>query len=79
MYQALTICTVGGLITPPILLGGSSGAALSASEQQYLISASLIWTALGTCLQVSRFRLPFGYTIGSGVLTVTGTSFAFVR
>ncbi|ORY73114.1 Xanthine/uracil/vitamin C permease [Leucosporidium creatinivorum] len=69
---------VGGLITPPILLGGSSGAALSASEQQYLVSASIIFCGIGTCLQVSRFKLPFGYTIGSGVLTVTGTSFAFV-
>lgn len=71
-------CSVGGLITPPILLGGAAGAALSPSDQQYLISACLIWCAFGTCLQVSRIRLPFGYTIGSGVLTVTGTSFAFV-
>lgn len=69
---------VGGIITPPILLGGAAGASLSAANQQYLISACLIWCAFGTCLQVSRIRLPRGYFLGTGVLTVTGTSFAFV-
>ncbi|KAK4698600.1 uric acid-xanthine permease, partial [Phenoliferia sp. Uapishka_3] len=99
-YHALAM--VGGIITPPILLGGSNGAGLSAANQQYLISACLIWCAFGTCLQVSRIRLPKGYYLGTGpspspapssllkrhtnshslpstgVLTVTGTSFAFV-
>ncbi|KAL8290072.1 hypothetical protein RQP46_003011 [Phenoliferia psychrophenolica] len=72
------LAMVGGIITPPILLGGASGAGLSQANQQYLISACLIWCALGTALQVSRIRLPKGYFVGTGVLTVTGTSFAFV-
>ncbi|KAM0747519.1 Xanthine/uracil permease [Meredithblackwellia eburnea MCA 4105] len=72
------LAMVGGIITPPILLGGSAGAALSSANQQYLISACLIWCAVATCLQVSRFKLFRGYTIGTGVLSVCGTSFAFV-
>ncbi|KAL8283444.1 hypothetical protein RQP46_005854 [Phenoliferia psychrophenolica] len=72
------LAMVGGIISPPILLGGSSGAALSASDQQYLISACLIVCAMGTCLQVSRIRIGKGFYLGTGVLNVTGTSFAFV-
>ena len=38
------------------------------------------WTmqGLGTWLQVSSIKLPFGYRLGSSLLTVTGTSFAFI-
>ncbi|BGP58006.1 hypothetical protein JCM8202v2_005663 [Rhodotorula sphaerocarpa] len=70
---------VGGLVVPPLLLSGSSGAALVKADQTYLVSAALIWCGLGTFLQVSRIPLGRGYFLGSGVLNVIGTSFAFVN
>ncbi|KAK4046253.1 hypothetical protein OIV83_006232 [Microbotryomycetes sp. JL201] len=72
------LAMLGGLVTPPLLLGGAGGAALAPAQQAYLISASLIICGLSTALQVSSIKLPFGYRLGSGVLTVTGTSFAFI-
>jgi NCS2 family nucleobase:cation symporter-2 len=74
------LAMVGGIVTPPLLLGGSSGANLGDANVQYLISASLIWCGLGTALQVSRFRLgKTRYFLGTGIISVTGTSFAFVN
>jgi len=59
---------MGGLVVPPILLGGAAGAGLSSADQIYLVSACLIWCGLGTLLQVSRIPIGKGYYIGSGVL-----------
>ncbi|KAM0791062.1 hypothetical protein ACM66B_004355 [Microbotryomycetes sp. NB124-2] len=72
------LAMLGGLVTPPLLLGGAAGAALEPAQQAYLISASLIVCGFSTALQVSSIKLPFGYRLGAGVLTVTGTSFAFI-
>lgn len=71
---------VGGLVVPPLLLGGVTGANLPPETQQYLISASLIWCSVGTVIQIQRTRL-FGtrYYIGTGIVSVTGTSFAFAN
>lgn len=71
---------VGGLVVPPLLLGGVTGANLPKEIQQYLISASLIWCCVGTVVQIQRTRL-FGtkYYIGTGIVSVTGTSFAFAN
>ncbi|GAA5931570.1 hypothetical protein JCM10213_003145 [Rhodosporidiobolus nylandii] len=74
--SSITVC--GGLVVPPLLLGGSAGAALSSDEQTYLVAASLIWCGLGTVLQCSRIPLGRGFYLGSGVLNVIGTSFVFV-
>ncbi|GAA5839144.1 hypothetical protein JCM9279_002607 [Rhodotorula babjevae] len=73
------LAMMGGLVVPPILLGGAAGAGLSSGDQIYLVSACLIWCGLGTLLQVSRIPIGRGYFIGSGVLNVIGTSFAFVN
>jgi hypothetical protein len=59
------LAMVGGIITPPLLLGGSSGVALDPSVQQYLLSASLIWCAVATALQVSRVGPVHGYFYGT--------------
>ncbi|GAA6014475.1 hypothetical protein JCM10207_001620 [Rhodosporidiobolus poonsookiae] len=72
------LAMVGGLVVPPILLGGPAGANLASNEQVYLISACLIWCAIGTALQCSRIPLGKGFYLGTGVLNVIGTSFAFV-
>ncbi|GFZ47562.1 Purine permease [Saitozyma sp. JCM 24511] len=74
------LAMVGGLITPPLLLAGPAGANLGSEAQQYLVSASLIWCALGTTVQISRFRLlKTKYYLGTGLISVTGTSFAFTN
>ncbi|BGP03221.1 hypothetical protein NBRC10513v2_006950 [Rhodotorula toruloides] len=72
------LAMVGGLVVPPLLLGGAAGAALEPAQQSYLVSAALIFCGLGTILQVSRIPLGKGYYLGSGVLNVVGSSFAFV-
>ena len=72
---------LAGIITPPIIL--SSSLNLPSAQQSYLISASLITSGLLSAVQMSRipFRLP-GFLgggkrqLGSGVLSVVGTSFA---
>ncbi|GAA5888271.1 hypothetical protein JCM6882_008563 [Rhodosporidiobolus microsporus] len=73
------LAMVGGLVVPPLLLGGASGAALSSKEQSYLVSAALLWCSIGTAVQVSRIPIGKGYSIGSGIITVIGVSFAFVN
>lgn len=60
------LAMLGGLVVPPLLIGGSAGAALSADHLTYLISASLIWCGFGTFLQISRISLGKGYYLGSG-------------
>ncbi len=62
---------VVGTITPPLLLAGALK--FPPADTAYLISLALLASALGTLLQ-SRRRGP----VGSGLLSVTGTSFAFV-
>ncbi|HET7536896.1 MAG TPA: solute carrier family 23 protein [Candidatus Didemnitutus sp.] len=62
---------VVGTITPPLLL--ASSLKFSSADTAYFISIALLSSALGTFLQCRR-RGP----VGSGLLSVTGTSFAFI-
>lgn len=76
MQHALAM--VGGLVTPPLLLAGPAGAALGTDAQLYLVSACLIWCGVGTAIQVSRWKIPkTKLYFGTGLISVTGTSFAF--
>lgn len=71
---------VGGLVVPPLLLGGPSGANLGTDAQMYLVSACLIWCAIGTAVQISRHRIPkTKYYFGTGIISVVGTSFTFAN
>jgi xanthine permease XanP len=63
---------VVGVITPALLL--SSILKFSASDTAYLVSMALLAAAIGTLLQST----PIG-PVGSGLLSVTGTSFAFIQ
>ncbi|MEJ1972045.1 MAG: solute carrier family 23 protein [Lacunisphaera sp.] len=63
---------VVGTITPPLILAGILK--FSQADTAYLVSIALIASALGTFLQC-RQRGP----VGSGLLSVTGTSFAFLQ
>jgi len=62
---------VVGTITPPLLL--ATALKFTSAETAYFISMALLASALGTFLQCRR-RGP----VGSGLLSVTGTSFAFI-
>ncbi|MFM7749221.1 MAG: solute carrier family 23 protein, partial [Opitutaceae bacterium] len=62
---------VVGTITPPLILAGILK--LPAADTAYLVSVALLASAFGTWLQC-RQRGP----LGSGLLSVTGTSFAFI-
>ncbi len=63
---------VVGTITPPLILAGILK--FSPADTAYLVSIALLASALGTFLQC-RQRGP----VGSGLLSVTGTSFAFLQ
>lgn len=63
---------VVGTITPPLIL--ASVLKFSPADTAYLISIALLASAFGTWLQC-RQRGP----VGSGLLSVTGTSFAFLQ
>ena len=80
---------VGGLITPPyVVFQFSVGAAfglVDASYSQYAISAALITSGICTIINILQLPIPlskklFGRQlyIGSGVLSVMGTSFTFL-
>lgn len=60
-----------GCITPALIF--ISVVDLSAEMQSYLISMSLVTAGIGTFLQAKRFG-----PIGSGLLSVNGTSFAYL-
>ena len=60
-----------GCITPALIF--ISAVEMDAATQNYLISMSLLTAGLGTFLQARRF----GW-IGSGLLSVNGTSFAYL-
>ena len=63
---------VVGTITPPLILAGILK--FSPADTAYLISIALLCSAIGAFLQC-RQRGP----VGSGLLSVTGTSFAFLQ
>lgn len=74
------LAMAGGIVTPPLLLGGVAGAALSDSDRNYLVSACLIWSGIGTILQIARFKIwKTNLYYGTGIISVLGTSFAFVN
>ena len=60
-----------GTITPPIIV--ASELEMPFEQKAYLVSMSLLCSGLGTLVQVTAFG-----RVGSGLLSMTGTSFAFV-
>ncbi|OZG70633.1 xanthine permease XanP [Hahella sp. CCB-MM4] len=59
-----------GIITPTLIIGGVLGLG---SEVPYLISMSLIVSGVGTFIQARKFG-----PVGSGLVALQGTSFAFL-
>jgi xanthine permease XanP len=60
-----------GMITPPLLIAGSLK--LSAADTAYLVSMSLFVSGAATILQTRRVG-----PVGSGLLSIQGTSFTFI-
>jgi xanthine permease XanP len=60
-----------GIVTPPLIVAG--GLKLQPSDTAYLVSMSLFVSGAATILQTSRLG-----PIGSGLLSIQGTSFTFI-
>ena len=68
---------LAGIITPPIIIAGSAN--LPNDLTQYLVSTSLIVCGLLSMVQITRFHIMgTPYYIGTGVISVVGTSFAII-
>ncbi|MEN7341379.1 MAG: solute carrier family 23 protein [Pseudomonadota bacterium] len=65
------LAVFGGIVTAPLLI--ALGMQLPAEQTAYLISSALFVSGVATLLQVSRIG-----PVGSGLLSIQGTSFTFV-
>lgn len=73
------LAMLAGVVTPPMILGGSGGVNLDLDTQQYLVSTALIVSGIMTSVQITRFHIwKTPYFIGTGMISVVGTSFAFI-
>jgi len=63
---------VVGVVTPALILSHALG--FATADTSYLVSMALIAAGLGTFLQTSKMG-----PVGSGLLSVAGTSFAFLQ
>ncbi|KAJ7057415.1 xanthine/uracil permease [Mycena amicta] len=68
------LAMLAGLITPPIIF--ASALSLDPRTSAYMISASLIGCGVLSLVQMSRIKLFRGYYLGTGLISVVGTSFA---
>ncbi|KAK7053508.1 Xanthine/uracil permease [Favolaschia claudopus] len=68
------LAMLAGLITPPIIF--ASALSLDSATSAYMISASLIGCGILSLVQMSRIRLFRGYYLGTGLISVVGTSFS---
>ena len=76
---------VGGLVTPPLVVFKFSVCFICLDLQQYAIAAGLITSGICSIINITKFKIPFTEGIfgrqlylGSGVLSVMGTSFTFL-
>jgi xanthine/uracil permease len=70
---------IGGVVSPPLLIAGASGANLSNHDVSYLVSASLILAGIFSFLQIVRLRIfNTSFYIGTGMLNVVGEAFSVV-
>ncbi len=65
------LASVGGIITAPLII--ALGMGLSESETAYVIASALVISGIATLIQIVRVG-----PVGSGLLAIQGTSFAFV-
>jgi len=65
------LAIIVGIMTPPLIIGGALG--FTPETTAYLISMSLFVSGIATFIQCKRFG-----PVGSGLLSIQGTSFAFL-
>lgn len=71
------LAMLAGIITPPIIIG--SAANFAPGTTQYMVSTSLIVCGILSAVQITRFHIyKTPYYIGTGLISVVGTSFAVV-
>ena len=76
------LAMIGGIITPPRLLA-NRGCLLGRDPAlcaitPYLISSAMLASGLLTIIQILRIKLCGGYYLGTGLISVMGTSFTFL-
>ncbi|CAL3965149.1 unnamed protein product [Diplocarpon coronariae] len=71
------LAMLAGVITPPLIISNSAN--FSADITQYLVSTSLIVCGILSTVQITRFHIyKTPYYIGTGLISVVGTSFAII-
>jgi uric acid-xanthine permease len=79
--RAPLLHTVPRIITPPLLIYNTTFAAFGGRDEdvaRYLVNASLIASGICTIIQVARVPLGKKYQLGTGLLSVMGTSFTWL-
>lgn len=72
------LAMVGGIITPPLIVGLADPTP-DKKYQLALITYSLLVSGFTTIIQVVKFKIPCTkYQLGSGLISVMGTSFTFL-
>ncbi|KAF9575681.1 hypothetical protein EC968_002245 [Mortierella alpina] len=75
------LAMIAGVVTPSIIMSGGGKNALNFPPEMrsQMVSTSLITSGLLSLIQITRFRLGRSrYFIGTGLLSVVGTSFIFL-
>ncbi|KAG9247788.1 permease family-domain-containing protein, partial [Calycina marina] len=71
------LAMLAGIISPPIII--AEAANFSAATEQYMVSTSLIVCGILSTIQITRFHIyKTPYYIGTGLVSVVGTSFAII-
>ena len=65
------LAIIGGILTAPFLI--ALGMGLNAEDSAYVISSALVVSGFATLIQINRVGL-----LGAGLLSIQGTSFAFI-
>lgn len=72
-----SLSMLAGVVAPPLII--ASSAHLSGEASQYLVSVSLIVSGILSLIQITRFHIyKTKYYIGTGLVSVVGTSFATI-
>ncbi|KAG9067409.1 hypothetical protein KI688_012192 [Linnemannia hyalina] len=75
------LAMIAGVVTPVLIMSGpgTGNMNLDMPTRSYMLSASLISSGILSLIQITRFRLfNTKYYLGTGLLSVVGTSFNFV-
>ncbi|KAG0315064.1 hypothetical protein BGZ99_007694 [Dissophora globulifera] len=76
-----SLAMIAGVVTPAIIMSGSgiNGLNLNTADRTQMLSTSLITSGLLSLVQITRFRVgKTSYFLGTGLLSVVGTSFIYL-